>query len=107
MKPLNTLACFKIQFDDLLASLMFVFLAIVLVGCTNSTPRTDFYSASGQVAHTVACSAGEYEGCLQKIGDICGENGYIVLEKARQIKWGLWFDSSPEILLAAQCKTQP
>ena len=95
--------CFAPNFPRIYQTLFFIGSVMFLSACS-SQGRTVFYSASGQPSHTVHCSMGEYESCLHQAGDLCGKDGYSILEKIRQTKSSFWFNDAQETLLVAQCK---
>lgn len=80
-----------------------VFLIGLIAACAQPDPSTSVFGATGKPTELVRCPAGEYELCLQKMGDLCQGSGYSILEKIRQVKSGTWSDTS-ELLIVAQCK---
>lgn len=60
----------------------FLTLAIIITGC--STSATPTYTASGAAGYRVACGGllgdGDLASCYQKAGEVCGTNGYRVLQ---------------------------
>ena len=87
-------------------SLVRISLAASLLGivgaCAQQGIPINVYGASGGPTKLVRCPVGEYEVCLLKMGDLCQESGYSILEKMRQVKPGVWSDA-PEFLLIGQC----
>lgn len=57
-------------------------LALIAAGC--STTATPTYTASGASGYRVACGGflgdGDLASCYQKSGEVCGTNGYRVLQ---------------------------
>ena len=53
----------------------------ILAGCA-STSET--YTADGRQGHSINCSgtARNWGMCLEKAGEICGQRGYVVLDKS-------------------------
>ncbi len=57
-------------------------LVTLIAGCTTSATPT--YTASGAAGYRIACGGllgdGDLASCYQKAGEICGSNGYRVLQ---------------------------
>ena len=53
---------------------------LVLVGCATAKKT---YTSDGQEGYVIDCSGSalNWGMCYEKAGQLCGENGYIVLEK--------------------------
>ena len=63
-------------------NLLITLLAIsVLVGCATAKQT---YTADGEKGYFIVCSgtALNWGSCYDKAGEICGERGYVVLEKS-------------------------
>ena len=57
-----------------------IFLCLVLAGCATAKK---IYTSEGQEGYSINCSgtAMTWGVCYEKAGQLCGEKGYIVLEK--------------------------
>lgn len=83
---------------------LIMFLTGVIGVRAQSNITTNVYGSTGKPTELVRCPVGEYELCLQKMSDLCQQAGYDILEKIRQVKTGVWSDTS-EFLIIAQCKS--
>jgi len=65
----------------MMKNLLVLIIALVFIGGCATAKQT--YTADGQQGHSINCSGSalNWGMCYEKAGELCGENGYEVLEK--------------------------
>ena len=67
---------------------MAVVLFVAMIGMSCATTSREITTPDGRRGYSIDCPAANWGKCFEKAEDLCGENGFAVLEKsAGELPW--------------------